>query len=747
MEIYYVFLTILFALAISDLVVGVSNDAVNFVNSAVGSRAARRWVILVIASAGIVIGTLFAGGMMDIARKGIFNPEKFILFEITIIFLAVMFTDVLLLDLYNTFGLPTSTTVSLLFEMLGAAVAVSIMKIYAAGENIAALVEYINTSKALAMISGILISVIIAFTVATIIQFIVRLIFTFDYQARLRRYGSFWCALALTFISYFLVNKGLKGAVFMTADLKQYIESHFYLFLIYSLALWTIIFQLLIWFTKINILKIVVLAGTFTLALAFAANDLVNFIGVPLAGLTSFQIAMQSANPAATFLGGLKDAAHPSSILLLIAGGIMAVTLWISKKAQTVTKTEVNLGRQWDGYERFESSLVARIIVRMSMTLSRKFKVVIPAGIIQALNRRFAHIQEKQSDKQPPAFDLLRASVNLMVASSLISLGTSLKLPLSTTYVTFMAAMGTSLADRAWGRESAVYRVNGVLTVISGWFLTALMAFTVAMILAFLIYIGKLPVIILFTVLAAYLIYKTHTLHKRKEMDEAILETVTPQKIFNPKDVIHAQKKELTHFLLQINDTLTLALQGLFNERRKPLKQAQKILESQERKLNQMMNGIIQKIQLLSDLEIQGGQRFGRLMSTLNEIHDDTSEIVLSCYKHISNNHSGPAEDQIRELQKLTDLVQEKINLTREALINSKAIPEKEWRKNQERIDQIARNFDRSQINRLRKKQGSVRTNLLMLSVLSEMEKISGHMNDLLQSINDFEDQEPTSAG
>jgi len=745
MEIYYVFLAILFTLAVSDLVVGVSNDAVNFVNSAVGSRAARRWVILVIASAGIVIGTLFAGGMMDIARKGIINPEKFILFEIMVIFLAVMFTDVLLLDLFNTFGLPTSTTVSLIFEMLGAAVAVSIMKIHAAGENIAALVEYINTSKALAMISGILLSVIIAFTVAAFIQFIVRLIFTFDYQTRLRRYGSVWCALALTFISYFLVNKGLKGAVFMTADLKQYIESHFYILLTYSLVLWTIIFQLIIWFTKINILKFVVLAGTFSLALAFAANDLVNFIGVPLAGLTSFQIAMQSANPAATFLGGLKEAAHPSSILLLTAGGIMAVTLWISKKAQTVTRTEVNLGRQWDGYERFESSLVARIIVRMSMTLYRKFKVVIPAGIIQALNRRFAHTQEIQSDKQPPAFDLLRASVNLMVASSLISLGTSLKLPLSTTYVTFMAAMGTSLADRAWGRESAVYRVNGVLTVISGWFLTALMAFTSAMILAFLIYIGKLPVIVLFTAFAGYLIYKTHMLHKHKEKDETLLESLTPQKVFNPADVIQAHKKELAHFLLQINDTLTLAMQGLFNERRKPLKQAQKILESQERKLNQMMNGIIQKIQSLTDQEIQGGQRFGRLMSTLNEIHDDTSEIVHSCYKHISNNHSGPADDQIRELQKLNELLQEKINLTRDALFNSKAIPEKEWRKKQEKIDQIARNFDRSQINRLRKKQGSVRTNLLMLSVLSEMEKISGHVNDLLQSINDLEHQEPAS--
>ena len=419
MTIFYIFLIILFALAVSDLVVGVSNDAVNFVNSAVGSKAAKRRTIMLIATLGVIIGTLFSGGMMDIAKKGIFDPGQFVLFEIMVIFLAVMFTDVLLLDLYNTFGMPTSTTVSLIFEMLGAAVAVSLIKIYETSHNFADLMHYINTSKALAMISAILTSVVVSFTVAAIFQFFVRMVFTFDYQKKIRRYGALWGAIALTFISYFLLMKGLKGAVFITDEFRVMVNDHLFYIMSAMAVFWFLIFQLLVWFTKINILKIIVLGGTFALAMAFAANDLVNFLGVPLAGLSAFQIAANSSQPLTTLLEGLKAASTPNTIFLLLAGIIMSITLMISKKARTVTRTEVNLGRQWEGYEKFESSMVARMVVRMSITLADLVNKIVPKPILTFINKRFKAVNITKED--PPEFDLLRASVNLMEKHSRIT--------------------------------------------------------------------------------------------------------------------------------------------------------------------------------------------------------------------------------------------------------------------------------------------------------------------------------------
>nr|HPI22823.1 inorganic phosphate transporter [Spirochaetota bacterium] len=471
MELIILSLVILGILAIFDLVVGVSNDAVNFLNSAIGARVASIKVILIVAGLGIMAGVTFSSGMMEVARKGIFHPEHFILPELLIIFVAVMLTDVLLLDLFNTFGLPTSTTVSIIFELLGASVAVSLIKIYAANESFVLLGQYINTAKVLAIISGIFLSVAIAFSVGIAAQFFSRMLFTFDYGKRLRRYGGIWGGLALTMIVYFIIIKGAKGASFLTQQHMDWIHVNTVAILCATFVGSTALLQALIVVANVNILRPIVLAGTFALAMAFAANDLVNFIGVPLAGFGAYASGMAAANPLTATMEALKEPVRTDTLLLLAAGAVMVLTLFYSKKARTVTKTEVSLGRQDEGAERFESFFLARIIVRMGTGFMEGLRTVLPGRLVRAVAARKDMSMAQPAataDGEVPSFDLIRASVNMMVASALVSFATSLKLPLSTTYVTFMVAMGTSLADGAWDRESAVYRVSGVLMVIGG---------------------------------------------------------------------------------------------------------------------------------------------------------------------------------------------------------------------------------------------------------------------------------------
>ncbi|NCC72897.1 MAG: phosphate permease, partial [Sphingobacteriia bacterium] len=489
MDIYLIIVIVLIAFAISDLIVGVSNDAVNFLNSAIGSKVAPMYVIMIIASVGVAIGATFSSGLMEVARSGIFHPGEFTFSEIMVIFLAVMVTDIILLDLFNTFGLPTSTTVSIVFELLGSAVAVSVIKIYASSESLAELGKYINSAKALAIISGILLSVIISFTIGAIVQYFARLIFTFSYEKTLRYYGSIFGGLAITTITFFMIIKGAKGASFITEGMAQWLETHTFHIIVYGFIAWTALLQLLHWLFNVSIPKVIVLFGTFALAFAFAGNDLVNFIGVPLAGFESYKsfVATPGASPDTFFMGSLSHPIHTSTIYLLSAGIVMVITLWFSKKARSVVATSVDLSRQNTGEERFGASPLSRAIVRSSMALSKTFSGIIPDLIKSRIDKRFQipkSIKKSGQSKDAASFDVIRASVNLVVAAALIALGTSLKLPLSTTYVTFMVAMGTSLADRAWGRDSAVYRVQGVFSVIGGWFLTAIVAFTVSFIIA-----------------------------------------------------------------------------------------------------------------------------------------------------------------------------------------------------------------------------------------------------------------------
>ena len=457
-SLYIVIVGFLFLLAIVDLIVGVGNDAVNFLNSAVGSKAAPFKIILAVAFVGVVTGTLFSSGMMEIARSGIFNPSMFYFNEVMYIFLAVMITDIVMLDAFNNLGLPTSTTVSLIFELLGASVAVAVMKTIIDPMAVSNVAEYLNTAKVLAIIAGILLSVVIAFFFGTVIQYISRLLFTFRYKQKLPYLGGIWGGISFTIIIYFLILKGIRGAAFIDETTIHYIESHTATLMLLSIVGFTIIFQLLMWLFKINVLKIVVLTGTFALAMAFAGNDLVNFIGVPMAGYESYRIYIQSGvtDPNSLFMGALAQPIKSPWYFLFIAGIIMGLTLIFSRKARAVTNTEVSLSRQEEGLERFSPNPFSRNIVRMLIRFGNTTDKILPEGMKKFIASRLTPPdaeEMKQAHKAGISYDLVRASVNLVVSSALIAYGTSHKLPLSTTYVTFMVAMGSSFADGAWGRK------------------------------------------------------------------------------------------------------------------------------------------------------------------------------------------------------------------------------------------------------------------------------------------------------
>lgn len=527
MEILFLCVVIfLFLLAIFDLSVGVSNDAVNFLNSAIGSKAASFKRVLIVASVGVFIGAAMSNGMMDIARHGIFRPEYFSFYDLICIFMAVIVTDIILLDIFNTLGMPTSTTVSMVFELLGATFVVAIIKM--AGGADLGLSDLLNTEKALSVILGIFLSVAIAFFFGTVVQFISRTIFSFNYRSKLTWKIGIFGGICATAIVYFLLIKGIKDLSFMTPELKGWINSHTSIIIGGCFLFFTLLMQLL-HFLKVNVLKVIVLMGTFSLAMAFAGNDLVNFIGVPLSGLASFQdYAANGGGDAHGFLmNSLNGPANTPVYFLIGAGVIMVVALATSKKAKNVTKTEIGLGSQQGGDEMFGSSRIARRLVRWTLSVLAWVRRVTPPRVRRWFNRRF-NIDETIMD-QGAAFDLIRGSVNLVLAGALIALGTSMKLPLSTTFVTFMVAMGTSLADRSWGRESAVFRITGVISVIGGWFITAGAAFIGAGVIVALMHFGGHWVIFALAVLTIYLLIRSNRRFKNKqetESSDALFQTI-----------------------------------------------------------------------------------------------------------------------------------------------------------------------------------------------------------------------------
>lgn len=491
-DFYLVVLGFLAVLACFDLFVGVSNDAVNFLNSALGCRIARFRTTMWVASLGVLLGATFSSGMMEIARSGVFHPQMLTFNEIMIVFFAVMIADVLLLDTFNSLGLPTSTTVSIIFELLGSALAAALYKIYVADGDFAAVVDYINTAKALTIISGILISVGVAFVSGMVVQYLMRLLFTFHFEAMYRRIGGIFGGFCITAIFYFLVMKGAKGASFMQPEWIAWIDANTSAILLTLFIGLSILFSILLWTINFNIFRIVILSGTFSLAFAFAGNDLVNFVGVPLAALDAVRDFMANGTDGDTFMmtSLAEKGSKAATIFLLLSGLVMVLTLWFSKKAHRVVQTSINLSSSQQGeHEQFGSSLPGRMIVRSSMTLGSVIRQILPMRLQGALHSRFKP-RKLERNEQPLPFDYVRASVNLVLSSILIASATSLQLPLSTTYVTFMVAMGSSFADGAWDRETAVYRISGVLTVISGWFLTAFTACSAAAIVCVMVMMG-----------------------------------------------------------------------------------------------------------------------------------------------------------------------------------------------------------------------------------------------------------------
>ena len=654
-EICYVIVGMLILFAIFDLVVGVTNDAVNFLNSSIGSKAAPFKVIMMIASVGILAGVTFSAGMMEVARKGIFHPELFTMPELLTIFLAVMITDILLLDLFNTYGLPTSTTVSIVFELLGAAVALSMIKLAAHADSGLKLLDYINSSKAVTIVFGILLSILVAFVSGATVQFISRLIFTFNYKKRLKRYGALWGGVALTVITFFILVKGAKGATFMDAQMVAWIKTHSFTIMGGIFVISAIILQILISVFEVNILKPIVLVGTFALAMAFAANDLVNFIGVPLAGLNAFKTALASSDPMNINMGALGGKVHTQTFIMLIAGGIMVGTLWLSRKARTVTETEISLGQQDEGMERFESVWLSRRIVNLFHSLFTAVKSIAPPVIGKVIARRISPIPEDShgGGKDKPSFDLLRASVNLMVASAVVSLATSLKLPLSTTYVTFMVAMGSSFSDQAWGRESAVYRVTGVLTVIGGWFMTALIAFVASFISGNIIYYLKMPGVIGLMIFVFFMIRRNKQRHEGNEKTKEETTIYHLEEVEDFQSSVSATFDHLALHLQGIRLSLGTAFDALFEEDLDALREHRRMVKQFQMRSNIIIANIFKVLRLLQRGDHKGSFNYYQIIRRLQKLNDGYRDTVIRSTMHVANRHKGLLPAQIGELKEI----------------------------------------------------------------------------------------------
>jgi len=730
MDIFFISLLILALLAVSDLIVGVSNDAVNFLSSSIGSRVAPMYVILIVACLGMLSGVTFSSGMMEVARKGIFNPQYFLMPDLIVIFLAVMITDILLLDLFNTFGLPTSTTVSIVFELLGAAVAVSIIKITRAGDSLAALSSYINSGKALVIISGILLSVIVAFCCGAVVQYLTRLIFTFDYQKRMKRYGGLWGGVALSMITYFILIKGAKGASFISAETRAWINTHTFLIMFGSFIAFAIVFQALLVFTRINILKPIVLIGTFALAMAFAANDLVNFIGVPMAGMNAYQVAhaQAGADPLSVSMSALQAKVPTNTYLLLLAGVIMVATLAFSKKARTVTETTVNLSRQDEGLERFGSSPLSRVVVRMASIPIDFVKRMTPPAIGNRVGKRLkppASRQPRSSAEDTPPFDLLRASVNLMVASAVVSYATSHKLPLSTTYVTFMVAMGTSLADQAWGRESAVYRVTGVFAVIGGWFLTALAAFTVSMVFAYIIFHFKLLAAIVLLALVVFMIWRNHHLHTRRKEEVDSLTAFSLKKVTTAQEAIRMSFEHAGAFLQEVGDNLATSFDGLFLENRTILKAAREKTKKIQLWANVIMANIFKTLYLLKKYDLSDTQKYISTIRSLQEIAESHRDLVIRAYQHVDNVHAGVSTLQREELERIKTCVVGLLMDVSGMLLERKVLDYDSLSAQRDALLQMVSTFDKHQIERIHRRETKTRLSILFYGYLDGCVKIS----------------------
>ena len=747
---YYLILVIILGiLAIADLMVGVSNDAVNFLNSAIGSKVVSFKTLMIIASLGVAFGAMSSSGMMEVARKGIFNPEMFIFSEIMIIFLAVMITDILLLDVFNSYGLPTSTTVSIVFELLGAAVIISLIKISNIDDSVVDLANYINTTKATQIILGIFLSVVIAFSIGALVQFISRLVLSFRFQNKSKWLGSFFGGIAITSIFYFIIIKGLKGSPYASAEfellgnetLSNFLDNNLVLIIIISSFFWIIISHMINSILKFSIYTIVICAGTFALALAFAGNDLVNFIGVPIAGYQSFLAWVDSGLNADNYTMEIlsEKVAAPTEILLG-AGAIMIITLWTSSKAKSVIKTSIDLSNQEETVERFQPNFLSRFLVKAASNIQDKITAVIPENSQKFIANQY--IKPKPNNlilkKDRPAFDEIRASVNLVVAAILISIATSYKLPLSTTYVTFMVAMGTSLADKAWGSDSAVYRVAGVINVIGGWLLTALIAFTASGIIAtILYYLGKSGLFILVVVVVFVLTknYFAHQYRRKIEIEEEKLDIVESKSI---KGVIFESSKNISNFSKRANKLILKILEGIGTQDLNVLKQNKDLVKKLKSDLERIGDDVFYFVKNLDETSTEITSKFHmNVLEELENISDSISSLSNLTHKHTNNNHRSLTFNQIRELKELEDELDEFFTRIVKTFKTKNYTEISDIFDVKENLVSSLNLKIKSQISRTRKNESSPRNTRLYFEILKKTETIITHYVQLLELYSD----------
>ena len=737
---------ILFILAIFDLAVGVSNDAVNFLNSAIGAKAASFKTIIFIASVGILIGASLSNGMMDIARHGIYQPEHFYFSEIMCILLAVMLTDVVLLDVFNSMGFPTSTTVSMVFELLGGTFALSLIKIYN-NDNLG-LGDLINTDKALSVIMAIFVSVAIAFFFGAIVQFITRLVFSFNYKATMKYAIGLFGGIAVTSIIYFMLIKGMKDATFMTPDNKQWIDDNALILVTTCFIGFTILMQLFYHF-KINVFKIIVMMGTFALALAFAGNDLINFIGVPLAGYSSYIDFMQNgqaAGPDGFLMSSLLETAHTPWYFLIGAGVIMVIALYTSKKARAVIKTSVDLSRQDEGEEAFGSTPMARSIVRISMTFANRMSASVPQNVKNWINTRFRKDEAILADGA--AFDLIRASVNLVLAGLLIALGTSLKLPLSTTYVTFMVAMGTSLADRAWGRDSAVFRVTGVLSVIGGWFITAGAAFTICFIAALLIHYGGNIAILALIGLAIFLLIRNQVIYKKKHSKET--RSKAPKELLevnNNDEALELLRKntreDISKVLAFVAENFERISTSFLHENLRGLKRALEHSKLQKQLVKQMKrNGTLAMSKLDSQTVLNKGLYYYQGNDFASELVYSIARLCEPCFEHIDNNFNPLDAIQKGEFADITEEINTFILRCQERIANNDYSDFKDDLILSSEIRNSLAQLRRGELQRIQSQTGSIKVSLVYLSMIQEAQNIITYTVNLTKVSRKFQSED-----
>ncbi|WP_185873511.1 inorganic phosphate transporter [Blattabacterium cuenoti] len=747
MEFFYpLVIIILFILSIFDLIIGLINDAVNFLNSSIGSKVATRNTIMIFASLGIISGAFLSSGMMEVARKGVFDPSYFYFSDVILIFLSVMISDIIILDIFNTLGLPTSTTVSMVFCLLGGSFSIAIIKILLKNESFYFISKYIKTEKALEISLGIFLSIIISFFSGTFIHYFVRLLFSFNYKNKLKSVGVIWSAISLSSMTYFLIVKGLysytlgvdtniiNGFYFYIKNLINWINDNFLTFIMYLILIWTIIVKIYI-SIGYNILRFVVLYGTFALAMAFSGNDLVNFIGISIAGVQSYNIWERKGCPSAEIFE-MKDLSSNNvkvpSLILIISALIMILTLWFSKKTRNITNTEINLSRQNNGPEKFLSNSLSRFIVRFFLFFSEKIKKIFPKRILLITEKNFK--KNNIETENNVAFDLVRASSNLTISSILISIATIQKLPLSTTFVTFMVSMGTSLADRAWDRESAVYRVSGVLNVIRGWLLTGFFAFTMSGIISLFLYFFKIWFLLFLFFIIGIIIYKNY-----KNFSEIQIKNLEKDRF-----LVEISKINIDNFLKKINillepkissirDIYVNFIYGICQWDIKIIKNNRNNFLKLKKNFIEIDNSLIKVLEKTNKINPIIGIFYFNMYNTIKEIIDNIDIINNSTFLHFINSHKPLKNKQKKNILKL------KCQINSYFCIIKKIINDNNYENiiflskkiHIEIIKNIKDQIDQQLIGIIKYNYGKKNT-FLMLCILSESRKISERMNNII---------------